>query len=302
MTGDFIFYRSAPAAQGMGLFSLLQADETNFIDSDTDPLIFGFLIVLGFSLVVVAPMWAAYFRQKRRQKKLRETLMDRSWTFHDMLNVHIHYYRLLPEIQKRRFMQRVVTFMQSKQFRYVNIEKTDEMPLLVSAAAVQLTFGLEEYLLDHFRVIYILKEDYRYGAYSMPFMGHVDSSGIYLSWNNFLRGFENYSDAHNVGIHEMAHALAYVNFMSDNGHDDHFRAEFRNFSKIARPIFNRMQQGEINLLDGYAATNYNEFWAVCAETFFEKPRQMCDQLPDLYEAMTGLLRQNPLEWMESEKT
>ena len=47
------------------------------------------------------------------------------------------------------------------------------MPLLISSAAIQLTFGLENYLLDHFTTIYVLKDNYRYGLYNTPFEGHV---------------------------------------------------------------------------------------------------------------------------------
>ena len=62
------------------------------------------------------------------------------------------------------------------------------MPILISAVAIQLTFGLDKYMLNYFNDIYVLKDDYHYGFYSRPFMGHVDQSGIYLSWDNFIKG------------------------------------------------------------------------------------------------------------------
>jgi hypothetical protein len=42
------------------------------------------------------------------------------------------------------------------------------MSLLVSAAAIQLTFGLKHYLMDHFDKIYILKRDYHFGLFNVP--------------------------------------------------------------------------------------------------------------------------------------
>ncbi len=68
----------------------------------------------------------------------------------------------------------------------------------------------------------------------------------------------------------MAHALAYVNFITRTEEDKHFKKEFPNFSKVARPIFTAMQEwaGSRNLLGDYAATNYHEFWAVAVEIFF----------------------------------
>ena len=54
-----------------------------------------------------------------------------------------------------------------------------------------------------------------------------------------------------------------------------------------------MQAGQVNLLNKYAATNFEEFWAVCIETFFEKPVPFREQLPELYHSLCHLLNQDP---------
>jgi Mlc titration factor MtfA (ptsG expression regulator) len=184
--------------------------------------------------------------------------------------------------------------MEEKDFQYVEIEQEDIMPVLISGAAIQLTFGLERFLLDHFKTIYVVRDNYTYGLFNVPFEGHVNDEGIYLSWNNFLREFNNYTDGENVGLHELAHALTYVNFTVDDVRDDWFYANFPKFSKIARPVFEKMQKGENIFLNKYAATDYNEFWAVCVETFFECPEKFRQELPDLYFSLSHLLNQDPL--------
>jgi MtfA peptidase len=217
--------------------------------------------------------------------------------YHQELNSYNYYYRELPRPMQEKFVQRTVSFMFHKRFDYIDLEAEERMPLLISAAAVQITFGLNKYQLNHFSNIFIYKQDYQYGLYNQPFMGHVSADGIHVSWNNFLKGYQNYTDADNVGIHEMAHALAYVNFMDggDNeGSDTAFQERFRHFSSVARPIFNDMQQGNINMLSNYAATNYHEFWAVAVETFFEKAIEMKTAMPALYQALCSLLNQDPL--------
>ena len=93
----------------------------------------------------------------------------------------------------------------------------------------------------------------------------------------------------------MAHALAYVNFITKTEEDKHFKKEFKNFSKVARPIFQEMQKGKQNLLGDYAATNYHEFWAVSVEMFFENPLRFKYELPDLYTSMSRVLNQDPIE-------
>ena len=229
-----------------------------------------------------------------RAAKVTRIYDDRHWEFDSILSQYNPYYKSLDDTVRDRFLRRVLNFMEAKEFEYIDVEQEERMPLLISAAAVQLTFGLENYHLDHFKTIYILRENYRFGLYNMPFEGHVSEDGIYLSWSNFIREFTDYTDGQNVGLHEMAHALAYVNFTVEEGKDDSFHNKFKDFSEVARPVFEKMQAGETTVLDPYAATNYHEFWAVSVETFFEKSHAFKKQLPELYRGLCILLNQDPL--------
>lgn len=51
---------------------------------------------------------------------------------------------------KRRFLTRVQHFIEVKTFKYIDVEPDERMPLLIGAAAVQLTYELDHYLLDYF--------------------------------------------------------------------------------------------------------------------------------------------------------
>jgi Mlc titration factor MtfA (ptsG expression regulator) len=251
------------------------------------------IIGLVIAVVVVARLGRWVIRWIRAAKVTR-IYDDRHWEFDGILSQYNPYYKSLDDTVRDRFLRRVLNFMEAKEFEYIDIEQEERMPLLISAAAVQLTFGLENYQLDYFSTIYILRENYRFGLYNMPFEGHVSEDGIYLSWSNFIREFTDYTDGQNVGLHEMAHALAYVNFTVEDGKDDSFHDRFKDFSEIARPVFEKMQAGEVTVLDPYAATNYQEFWAVSIETFFEKSHTFKKQLPELYRALCVLLNQDPL--------
>ncbi|HEY4150997.1 MAG TPA: zinc-dependent peptidase [Chitinophagaceae bacterium] len=258
-------------------------------------LVLGFFLLLFVGGPLLARFWKRY-RHRRLQREALEGLDSNYAKYDEWLAGYNNYYKSLDTPLRKRFLLRVIEFMETKHFEYIDITPDEKMPLLISAAAIQITFGLDKYLLDFLDTIYVLQHDYHYGMYKTPFVGHVNRNGIYLSWDNFLRGFADDSDGDNVGIHEMAHALAYVNFMADenDGEDDEFKERFRAFSQVARPIFENMQQGGDTILDGYAATNYNEFWAVSVETFFEKSLRMKVQMPELYNALCTLLRQDPL--------
>jgi len=251
------------------------------------------IIGLVIAVFVIARLSRLVIKSIRAVKVTR-IYDDRHWDFDNILSQYNPYYKSLDDTVKDRFLRRVLHFMEDKDFEYIDLEKEERMPLLISAAAVQLTFGLEHYLLDYFKTIYILKENYRFGLYNMPFEGHVSEDGIYLSWSNFIREFTDYSDGQNVGLHEMAHALAYVNFTVEDGKDNAFHDKFKDFSEIARPVFERMQAGETTIMDPYASTNYQEFWAVSIETFFEKTHAFKRQMPELYDSLCSLLNQDPL--------
>jgi Mlc titration factor MtfA (ptsG expression regulator) len=222
--------------------------------------------------------------------------------YREIVARNIRYFHRLDSEQQQKFLFRTYLICRSKKFHYVGVQPKPEMPVLISAVAAQLTLGLENFSLNYFRDIYVLQHDYHYGYYSLPFMGHVDSSGIFLSWDNFLKGLGNNADSSNVGLHEMAHALAYVNFITKTDEDRHFIREFKNFSKVARPIFQEMQKGRKTLLGDYAASNYHEFWAVSVEMFFENPLAFKHQLTELYHAMSKVLNQDPIEQIKYKRT
>jgi Mlc titration factor MtfA (ptsG expression regulator) len=262
-------------------------------------------IVIIFSLVasvlllhrpVSAIIHKLYIRQQFRKFIANETF------YHSVVSRYIKYYNRLNLEEQRKFLFRTYLFRKSRKFHYIEVKESAEMPILISAVAVQLTFGLDKFMLNYFNDIFVLKDDYHYGFYSRPFMGHVDQTGIYLSWDNFIKGILGQTPNCNVGLHEMGHALAYVTFITETEEDKHFKKEFKNYSKVARPIFTVMQEGGKNILGDYASCNYHEFWAVCVETFFENPVRFRHELPDLYDAMVCLLNQNPLNFVTGKTT
>lgn len=262
-------------------------------------------IVIIFSLVAAVlllhrPLAAIYNKLYVRQQ-FRKFIAVETF-YHSVVSRYIKYYNRLNLEDQRKFLFRTYLFRKSRRFHYIEVQESAEMPILISAVAVQLTFGLDKFMLNYFNDIFVLKDDYHYGFYSRPFMGHVDQTGIYLSWDNFIKGILGQTPNCNVGLHEMGHALAYVTFITETEEDKHFKKEFKNYSKVARPIFTVMQEGGKNLLGDYASCNYHEFWAVCVETFFENPVRFRHELPDLFDAMVCLLNQNPMNFVSGKAT
>lgn len=204
------------------------------------------------------------------------------------------YFNDLPPEQKTRFVHRVHQFKIGKKFHFIGLENNDDTAILVSSSAVQVTFGLNNYLLAHFKDIYVLADAYHMDNDEELYIGHVAPEGIYLSWKHFLYGYSHKTDNINVAVHEMAHALLYNNFFAQYGIDSHFRLNYEKFSNSTGPILADVITNRRSYLRSYAFSNLHEFWAVSAEAFFENPKGLKDNMPDLYVALCRVLNQDPM--------
>jgi Mlc titration factor MtfA (ptsG expression regulator) len=154
---------------------------------------------------------------------------------------HFTYFRELNEAGKQRFLQRVFWFKKKKEFHFRDMVEEPQMSVLISACAVQITFGLRKYRMPFFKDIYIMPDQYTYGLNREAWAGHVNRTGIYLSWKHFMHGYSVHGDRYNVGLHEMAHALVYVNFLGWFGRDKHFSSQFMLYKKRAEGMQNRLR-------------------------------------------------------------
>ena len=204
------------------------------------------------------------------------------------------YFNELAAEEKKSFVQRVYDFKCSKQFHFVGMEENEDAAILVSASAIQVTFGLSNYLLSHFKNIYVLADAYSMENDQELYVGHVAPEGIYLSWKHFVYGYSQKKDNVNVAIHEMAHALLHNNFFAQYGMDAHFRMNYEQFSTTTGPILAEVITQRRSYLRSYAFSNLHEFWAVSVEAFFDNPEGLKENMPELYKALCRVLNQDPM--------
>ncbi len=230
-----------------------------------------------------------------RLKSVNYLLLNKKQQYHEWLSKYNAYYSLLSPVFQQRFLQRVATFIKAKKFRYHSLQEEEIMPVLISGAAVQMTFGLSNYLMDYFSVIHVIKKEYVLTMDKETYYGHVSRNGIYISWDHFLKGYEDYEDSMNVGLHEMAHAISYDIFLGQQDKHDHlFKKRLDGFAIKGKPVFQAMRREGHDVLDEYGTTNFDEFWAVCIETFFENADEFRKEAPELYFSIVELLNQDTL--------
>ena len=168
-----------------------------------------------------------------------------------------------------------------------------EVNVLISATAVQLTFGLDTFAFTSFERMLIYPDNYYSTIRNQYHQGEVNVRLriIVLSARHFLKGLLDPSDGLNLGLHEMAHAFQIEGF--EHGGND-FMVPFKRWESAASYERDNIQSNPNHFLRDYALENTPELFAVCIENFFERPEEFMKELPDVYISLCQLLRQNPL--------
>ncbi|MGL1885719.1 MAG: zinc-dependent peptidase [Reichenbachiella sp.] len=215
-----------------------------------------------------------------------------------ILKKHFPYYNQLNEQQKKKFEHKVQYFIRIKHFIPRQIaEVTEEMKVLISACAVQLTFGYPKVVLSHFKRILVYPTNYYSTINQQYHKGEVNPRvrAIVLSWDNFVNGYLNQTDGRNLGLHEMAHALHLEDRINNSEYDFIDKQAMSQWNQLAKEEITRINQGNSSMFRDYAATNLSEFFSVAVENFFERPAEFKNQMPQLYANLTVVLRQDPLQ-------
>lgn len=255
-----------------------------------DPFYFIVLLIL-FTVVFILPLyyfWSVYRQYHPRSLKLK----------YSFYVAQISYYQNLSPIDRLLFEKRVQLFINNKQFisRGKGFNLNDEMVARIAASAVEISFGFPKMGFEHFSRILIYPDDYYSNITKKFHAGEVNARGfIVLSWKSFQEGYNNDSDGINLGIHEMAHALKLENRIQNGDYNFLSPALMQRFAEEFRHYQSRNGQASTPVLRSYASTNIHEFFAVLCENFFERPALLKEENSSLYQLMTQLLLQDPLE-------
>lgn len=178
---------------------------------------------------------------------------------------------------------------------------SSEMEILIGATIVQVTFGWKKIRLLHFDKILIYPASYYSTSRKSYHTGEVNPKlgVIVISWKSFVEGLINNSNGVNLGIHEIAHALQLENQIRFNGESDFLDKNlWSEYKLLADMEQERVQSGHTSLMRDRAGIDEHEFFAVALETFFERPAEFKAEIPELYQTLVKLLRQDPLVWID----
>lgn len=264
----------------------------------------GVLVVLGVTALGVALyLWVRRRRSRRRQRLATTPFSEkqRQW-----VRENWELWDRLPEGLRTEVEGLALVFLDEKVFEACggSEEVTEEMRVVVAAQACLLWANQRGAPYPTLRAILMYPDAYRvrdeYGMTSIR-LGESWSRGtVVLAWNSVRGGGLNDEDGHNLVIHEFAHQLDTVNGPADgfpelppNGDFESWPEVFgREYAKLSRDV----ESGRKTVMDSYGTTNEAEFFAVAAETFFEKPDQMAEEHPELYQLLQDFFATNPQAW------
>jgi len=196
------------------------------------------------------------------------------------------------------------------------VEATPEIRLsiAVQAALPILNLGLSWY--RGWGSLYLTEQEYQYEDLEVDDAGVVHEISETVSGQALPLGSvalsvadveaSGWGDGYNVVIHEMAHIIDRQNGRIDGAPALHrdmpsdewarvFTEAFDDLQKrVAGPSGRSLRLAYDGAVDPYAAQAPEEFFAVVTELFFESPKGLIREYPDVYRLLQRFFRQDPV--------
>lgn len=255
----------------------------------------GFFVVIFIGVIFFAVNF--FFSDEKTflsENAIRVKIGNKNLSIKVLLDKEFSYFQALNPEEKDKFILRLISFMSKIEFiPQDGIVLTTERIILISATFVQLTFGLEKKILNHFSTIYVYPKAYineetlHFQKGETSFKGHIS-----ISWEDFEKGIVIPNDAINLGLHEMTHALYLETIMERYDDPSLFRSMMAVYTLSKDEVNNPWKQ--CALFRKYAFTSPQEYMAVAVEHFFEVPELLVQAHPTLYKDLALMLNQNPM--------
>ena len=246
--------------------------------------------------------------RRRRRLALRAEPFPPAWRA--IVERNVPYVHLLPEADRRELEGHVQVFLAEKSFEGCGgLELSDEIRLTIAAQACLLLLHRETDYFPRMSSVLVYPSTYVTPGEEVLPDGTViegddprygeswDSGAVVLAWDESLRGAVGSRDGENVILHEFAHQLD----QADGDADGRPRLPRRGMRRVWAEVCAREYEalcrdadlGRETVLDPYGAENAAEFFAVATEAFFERPREMLREHPELYALFAEYFAQDP---------
>ncbi|WP_037309840.1 zinc-dependent peptidase [Ruegeria halocynthiae] len=260
------------------------------------------LLIAGFFL------YRHWSKTQSRKRLLATPLSDRERT---IIEQQVPLIRRLPTNLRTGLDGKVNLFLEQVSFYGCDgLEVTEEMQLAIAAQACLLIVNSDLWY-DHLTTILIYpsafksrqrrQEGFVVSEKEIVRTGESwDRGPVILSWTHSRQGALNDRDGQNVVLHEFAHQIDDLSG-GTNGvpilSDGQSFAEWEHVFLTAYDAHVRaVESGQHTVIDAYGAVGHEEFFAVAVEVFFERPRDLKADVPEVYDQLAKLFRLDPAKW------
>lgn len=258
------------------------------------------LLALAALVVVLYRLWT---RDQRRDARATAAPFPPTWR--QILERRVAFYHKLAPQDRRRFEQRMQLFLARTRITGVETEVDDLTRVLVAASAVIPIWGFPDWHYPNLSEVLIVPDVWQgkkdkdeefhplQGTLLGSVQGFQDDQYMRLSKTALERGFRDWQNSENVGIHEFAHVLDHADGTVDGAPALALPPELQAaWADVVRRELSRVRRGS-GILSDYAGTNEAELFAVAVETFFEDPDKLAKHHPELYSLLSQALSQQP---------
>ena len=247
-----------------------------------------------------------YFISMRRYLKRRRISREpfpEAWRAH--LESCVGFYRRLAGPGRKRFETDIQIFLAEQRIYGVRgAEVPDEAKLLVAASAAMLCHGMPDWEWPTIRdvVIYPAIFDKEYdldggegGGEGDVFSGMVHHQGpILFSGPELTHGFCKERDGYNVGLHEMAHVMDFVDGRADGVPAGAEWVASAPWIEVVADRLRKVRSGKLRqVISSYGGKNEAELFAVAVEAFFERPEKLVAKDRELFDMLADYFNVDP---------
>ncbi len=255
------------------------------------------------------------FKKWRREKLLSKELTS-EWM--EIIKKNVQFYSFLPPDMKKELHGLINIFLDEKTFEGCEgLELTDEIKITIATQACLLLLGRKSDIYPTLRTILVyphayfapLKQRMEDGSIIEGYQARLGESWsrgqVVLAWDEILQDTNDIHDGHNLVFHEFAHQLDNESGAAEGIPDFDKRSSYIVWARVLTKEYNNLISDIIHhkhpLLDQYGATNPAEFFAVATEYFFERPIELKNLHPELYEQFKNFYKLDTASMMQTEK-
>lgn len=215
-----------------------------------------------------------------------------------ILNKFVVFYTNLNPTLKPKFEQEVANFLDEVPIYFKETPPIRALEILVAASAVMIIFGKAFSYRDQLTQVVIYHEAVtRYG--SVFSIGELRETGdiveIAIAAKALISSFRITEDMVHVGIHEFMHLLDKADGKMDGVPNAIMPEEWvEKWKDLAQSEIARIKLNQSSIR-AYGATNDLEFLTVCSEYFFERPKQLQKEHPEIFEILSKTFHHDIVE-------